>query len=87
MRIEVQYLSQIKRALGGPGETVEMPAGATVGDLLRTLAVRHSTTLLTDEAGGPNRSLLLFLGDRPTDAQQILTDESVLTILAPMAGG
>jgi molybdopterin converting factor small subunit len=87
MHIEVQYLAQIKRALGGPGETVEMPTGATVGDLVRALAVRHSTTLLTDEAGAPNRSLLLFLDDRPTDAQQVLTDASVLTILAPMAGG
>jgi sulfur-carrier protein len=87
MRIEVQYLAQIKRAIGTAGETVELPAGATVGDLLRSLTDRHATTLLTDEAGQPNRSLLLFLDDRPADAQQVLTDESVLTILAPMAGG
>jgi molybdopterin converting factor small subunit len=87
MQVEVQYLAQIKRALGAPGETVDMPVGATVGDLLRSLAARHTTTLLTDETGAPNRSLLLFLDDRPTDAQQPLTDTSVLTILAPMAGG
>ena len=87
MHVEVQYLAQIKRALGAPGESVELPAGATVGDLLRNLAARHATTLLTDEAGAPNRSLLLFLDDRPTDARQVLTDDSVLTILAPMAGG
>jgi molybdopterin converting factor small subunit len=87
MQVEVQYLAQIKRALGVPGESVELPAGATVGDLLRNLAARHATTLLTDEAGAPNRSLLLFLDDRPTDARQILADQSVLTILAPMAGG
>ena len=87
MLIEVQYLAQIKRALGNSAETVDMPTGATVGDLLRILAARHATTLLTDDAGAPNRSLLLFLDDRPTDAQQVLTDHSVLTILAPMAGG
>jgi molybdopterin converting factor small subunit len=87
MRVEVQYLAQIKRALGRPSETVELPPGATVGDLLRNLAAQHATTLLVDEAGQPNRSLLLFLDDRPTDAKSPLSDGSVLTILAPMAGG
>ena len=87
MRIEIQYLAQMKRAIGVSGEKVDLPAGATVGDLLRDLTARHGAALLADEAGQPNRSLLLFLDDRPTDVRQVLTDQSVLTILAPMAGG
>ena len=87
MRTHVQYLAQIKRALGRPGESIELPTGATVGDLLRDLAQRHKTTLLTDDVGSPNRSLLLFVDDRPAAATSPLEDGAVLTILAPMAGG
>ena len=82
MRVEVQYLAQIKRALGGPGETVEMPTGATVGDVLRTLAARHATTLLTDEAGAPEPFAASFLSTiaRPTPSKFLRTTP-YLTIL------
>jgi molybdopterin converting factor small subunit len=90
MQVSVEYLAQIKRAAGTPRETVDLPSGSTLGDLLAALADRHDGAfrdLLIDAEGRPRRTLLFFLGDQNIDANQTLTDGHVVSILAPMAGG
>src|SRR5437867_584832 len=85
MRVEVQYLAQIKRALGRPGEAIELPAGATVGDLLRDASVLVSrvggvggTVALYLAAAGVGRLVLAHRGDLRIDdlnRQILMRDE------------
>jgi molybdopterin converting factor small subunit len=90
MRVRVQYLAQLKRVLGTNEETVEVPGGCTLAQLVRQLAARPDAAArsrLLDPAGGPSRSLLFFVDDALADATRVLHDGAVITVLAPMAGG
>ena len=60
MQVTVQYLAQLKRALGRAEEPVELSADATLGDLLAVLAKRHgSLASFLDEQRRPSRALLM----------------------------
>ena len=90
MRVTVHYLAQIKRAAGCSFEHVESHDGATLRELLRTLAERHDSpfrSLLLDDVGEPRRSLLFFVGDQHVEVSRSLNDGDALLILAPMSGG
>ncbi len=90
MQVTVHYLAQLKRAAGRGTESVDLPAGATLGELFHHLGERHGPAfrdLLLGPDGQPQRSLLLFVGDDPANAARPLRDGDSVTILAPMAGG
>lgn len=87
MRVRVQYLAQLKRALGTAEEIVDVPDGCTLGELVQQLAKTQGRSLLVDTAGGPSRSLLFFVDDALADATRVVPDGAVVTVLAPMAGG
>jgi len=89
MRVTVQYMAQLRRLAGGASETVEL-AGGTLGEVLRQLAGRHGPEFRAQvlaEDGGPQKALLLFVGDEPAGADRALRDGDRVTILTPMAGG
>ena len=90
MRVVVEYLAHIKRAGGTPRDTIEIPAGATLADVLGAVSVLLDAPfreLLLDAEGKPRRSLLFFVADRNIDGSHTLNDGDVVSILAPMAGG
>lgn len=93
MRIEIEYVAQMRNAAGGTErETVDLPSDATLRDLLEDAAERHGerlTALLLDDAGKPRSSTLVFVGEEQVswDNPPRLTDSANVTLLAPLAGG
>jgi molybdopterin converting factor small subunit len=89
MRVTVNYLAQVRRAVGRAEEILDTVPDGTLADLIRHLAREHpaAANLLLDDAGHPSRSLLFFVNDAPFDTEAILPNPAVITILAPMAGG
>jgi molybdopterin converting factor small subunit len=91
MKITVKYQTQVKRAAGIAGESVEIDGGF-LQHLLQRLAERHSDAfrrLVVQADGTPQESILVFVGERQvTSAAPVaLRDGDVVTLLAPMAGG
>jgi molybdopterin converting factor small subunit len=83
MTITIHYLAQLKRALGVTTETLDLPPGSTLGQLVDTLRERHAAArdLFLPKA------LVYFVNDEHVDPQHALADRDEVTILAPMAGG
>lgn len=92
MRITVHYMAQLRRLAGVGQETLDVPAGLLIADLLLHLVQGHGDDyrqIVLDAAGQPHRSLLLFVGDDQVrcDSPRPLRDGDVVTLLTPMAGG
>jgi MoaD family protein len=90
MPVTVHYFAQIRRAAGCASEQVDVEPGITLGGLLLQLADRHGAEfrrLLLDEAGGLQKSVLVFVGQHPADGVTVLQDGDEVTILTPMSGG
>ena len=89
MRVTVNYLAQVRRAVGRAEEIFDTAPNGTLADLIRFLAVEHpyAAPMLLDAAGQPSRSLLFFVNDAPFDANDPLPNPAAVTILAPMSGG
>ena len=92
MNVTVEFATQIRRAAGTASSVVEVADGASVGDVLRTVAAQHGDTvgrLLLDDDGHVRPSVLAFAGDRQIrDASSTaVADGDVLTIMTPISGG
>ena len=89
MRGTVNYLAQVRRAVGVAEENFDISPDATLADLIRFLAVEHpsAASMLLDAECRPSRSLLFFVNDAPFAIDDPLPDSAVVTILAPMSGG
>ncbi|WP_067826662.1 MoaD/ThiS family protein [Nocardia inohanensis] len=79
--VEVRYFAAIADAVGKSSEHLDLPAGATVGDLRTTLAATYGPTL------DPMLKVCAYLiGDELTrDATAALTPR--VDVLPPFAGG
>ena len=91
MKVAVHYQAQLRTAAGRASTSVELPAGATLTDLIGKLVQEHDDgfrRILLDDAGRLRSSILLFVGDEQCRGQaRPLRDGDVVTLLAPMAGG
>jgi molybdopterin converting factor small subunit len=89
MRVEVRYAAQVRQAAGRAAEVVELDAPCTAAELVVRLAKSRAALrgLLLAEGGGPQRALLLFVGEEQVDVDRPLRDGDVVTVLSPMAGG
>ena len=93
MTITIHYQTQIRRAVGTAAETIDLPPGSGLPELLERLADRHGDAfrrLVLVGGKAINGSILLFVGDTqvsPLDQSIPLNDGDVVTFLAPMAGG
>ena len=92
MKIAVKYQTQIKRAAGLGGETVELGGDGSLRNLLQELAARRGDAfrlLVLREDGMPRDTILVFVGDHQVTARSAvaLREGDVVTLLAPMAGG
>jgi hypothetical protein len=85
-------MAQLKLAAGQASDEVHFAASQPVGQVLATLAERHSESfrqLLLTPQGRLQPTLLLFLGDEQVTADTVVPrgTSDLLTVLSPMAGG
>ncbi|TDV41839.1 MoaD/ThiS family protein [Actinophytocola oryzae] len=81
--VRVRYFAGARGAVGLAEETVSMPSGATVGDLLADLGTRHGeklTRVLT-------ACSFLLDGVAVRDRSTALPADAGLDVLPPFAGG
>ena len=81
--VEVRYFAAAAEAAGRESESVDVPAGATVGELLDALAARHGDALATVAA----RCALLVDGVLHRERDAVLGDVRRVDVLPPFAGG
>ena len=81
--VSVRYFAGAKAAAGMRGETVMLPAGATVDDLVAALAADHGEALSRVLAAAS------FLLDEVAvhEGTTQLADGAVVDVLPPFAGG
>ncbi len=92
MQIRIQYMSQIKSALGLRNDTLELPPASRVLDVLSALVARHGAVfarLVQTDDGSWQRSLLVCVGNRQVmlEDQTPLAEGDVVTLLTPISGG
>ncbi len=86
MQVTLHFLAQIKRAAGVSRQTLEIPAGATLREILETLAQQHGPefhSLLTTASP----SLLFFQGELRVGLDHAVMQDAQIDVVAPMAGG
>lgn len=83
MKLRVRYFASIREALG-PGETVEMPPGSTVGDLREQLIARG---LAHAQALGRGKALRTALDQAMSEEAALLRDGAEVAFFPPVTGG
>ena len=95
MKVDVQFFAAVRELVGLREETLELPNGSTVKNLLDVLVERHGQSLRNyiydPKSDELRRSLQVLVGDKPTSAlnglSTELTDGCVLAIIPPVGGG
>jgi len=92
VKVTVKYWGQIKRIAGRPSDELELAAGATVRELLDSVADRHGAELaahLVEEGGAPRPSLVVTVDgvQASFDPPAELHDGAEVALLPPIAGG
>ncbi len=93
MNLRVQYMAQLRAAVGRTEEAVELPEGNSLADLLNQLADTHSEARshFVTETGQARPSLLMVVNDSAVSAREAATtalhSEDVVILLPPIAGG
>jgi sulfur-carrier protein len=95
LEVNVQFFAAVRELVGLREETVELPKGGTVRNLLDLLVEKHGQDLRNyiydPKSGELRRSLQILVGDKPTSVlnglSTVLTDRCVLAIIPPVGGG
>ena len=93
MKMRVQYMAQLRAAVGRAEEEIELSNGNSLADLLHQLANTHSAARshFVTEAGHARPSLLIVVNDAAVSARDaastVLQSDNVVTLLPPIAGG
>lgn len=92
MNITVQFEAQVRRAAGTASASVALGDGATIGELLRTIAETANDPvrrILVDDSGEVRSTVLIFLNDVhvPSGSVRRLTAADSVTITSPISGG
>ena len=91
MKLKITYSGQARSTAGCANEVVELPAAATLRELLAVIAARHGermTSLLNvKERGTP--AVLVFVGEEQVtwDAPRPLNDGDEIMLVSPISGG
>ena len=83
MKVQVRYFASLREALGA-AETIDLPAGSTVGALRDTLLVRggrHAEVLAR------GRAVRCALDQAMSDESALLRDGSEVAFFPPVTGG
>jgi sulfur-carrier protein len=83
MHIKLRYFASLREALG-PGETIELPPGATVAVARDALIARGGTHAQLLARG---RALRCALDKQMADENQALHDAAELAFFPPVTGG
>lgn len=83
MTLQLRYFASIREALG-PGETVELPAGGTLGALRDALIARGGAHA---DALGRGRALRVALNQVMADEAARLEDGAEVAFFPPVTGG
>ena len=81
MRVNVLYFHSLRAAAGTPGEHVELPAGATMADLVDEVMTRHP------RANPLRASLLLARNQEYAEPDAPLADGDEIALMPPVSGG
>jgi len=81
MRLRVQFFSQLKEIAGASEVALDLPAGATVADLLAQLKRVHPALEKWD------RNLLVGTGVEFVGRDYILQPDDEIAIMPPVQGG
>lgn len=93
MEVSIQVYGTVRHIIGDSRTVLQLPDGATVGDLLDGLALKYGESLrqaLLDSQGGLQRTVELFVGNRQVEGLQekVGKDQRVdIYVLSPVAGG
>lgn len=92
MKVNVNYLAQLKQAAGISSESVELNTPCSVQDLVTRLAENHGEPLrsfLLDTRGNLCTSILIVVGDTQVhwETPVQLKEGDVISFLSPLAGG
>lgn len=94
MNITIHYEAQLRNVAGVGRETLILPDGGTLLELLRRAAEVHGSALqerLLDATGAPLPSVLLFVNDLPVTpdaaASRVLRTGDTVLLYPPISGG
>jgi sulfur-carrier protein len=83
MKVQLRFFASLREALG-PGETLELPAGSTVGSLRQLLFQRGGRYA---EVLAPGRVVRAALNQNMCDDAAVLADGAELAFFPPVTGG
>jgi molybdopterin synthase sulfur carrier subunit len=83
MKVQVRYFASLREALGS-AETVELAAGATLGDLRDALLARGGRHA---EALARGRAVRCALDQAMSDESAALRDDAEVAFFPPVTGG
>lgn len=81
MRVRVLYFGIIRERLGRHEETVEVPEGATVGQVTAALSARHG------ELARGVASLRVAVNLEYVDSARVLVEDDEVAVIPPVSGG
>jgi molybdopterin converting factor subunit 1 len=88
MRVRVLYFGVLRDRVGGSGDTVELKAGATVGELIEILRGRTSNDSTGNRADeGLWRSLAVAVNREYSSVAEVLREGDEVALLPPVSGG
>lgn len=92
MKITLRYTSQLATAAGRSEETVEVPEGTLLVELLGKLAGNHGpefSKFALNEGGTPVTTLVVAVNGTQVDLgdEISLEADSEVTLITPMSGG
>ncbi len=90
MHIHVEYMAQLRDRAGCSQESLTLPADSRLGDLFTVIAARHGDSmqaLLYDAQGNRSPTVLAFVASEQADADDVLTEGAVVTLMTPISGG
>lgn len=94
MKVKVRYFAAVRELVNLREEFVDAPIGASVENLLESLASKHGEKLreyLFDKAGTPRPYLQFILNEKSISETgglaTPLTDGAVFAIIPPVGGG
>lgn len=81
MKIDVQFFSRLRDLAGGSHRALDLPAGATVADLLAHLYAEHP------KMQGWDKMLLVAVGLEFAERSQELHEGDEVSVMPPVQGG
>jgi MoaE-MoaD fusion protein len=81
MQIRLRYFAIVREIMGQSRETMDLPEGATVGDVMARITAAHP------RLDGASRSIMLMVNQEYVLADHVLADGDELALIPPVSGG